>query len=189
MDRCALICIHLWDNKKHHGGANNQKSWRQDKKLITFPGSKTREQPRAPNYQLTLGRGLKALSSPFWQETLRWCAKWVKAHPKSHNHSGLPLLLPASPSVCQYQPRGAISSPTEDLGEVEVEGVICSWKTCIKMWTSSGHKCASKTCGGYWLSLCFTRVCCSSSHTYCNVWSSVSTALRFSCFEDISFPS
>lgn len=58
------------------------------------------------NYQLSLGRGFKALSSPFWQETLRWCAKWVKAHPKPHNRFGLPLLLTPSPSVCQNQPRG-----------------------------------------------------------------------------------
>lgn len=84
---------------------------------ITFLGNKTREQPQATNYQLTLGRGLKALSSLFWQRTLRWCGKWVKAHPKSHNRSGrLLLLLPASPSVCQQQPRGAIPSLTEYFG-------------------------------------------------------------------------
>lgn len=42
---------------------------------------KTREKLQATNYQLHLERGLKALSSPFWQETMRWCGKWVKAHP------------------------------------------------------------------------------------------------------------
>lgn len=43
--------------------------------------AESREQLQATNYQLHLERGLKALSSPFWQETLRWCGKWVKAHP------------------------------------------------------------------------------------------------------------
>lgn len=66
---------------------------------ITFLGYKTRKQfLEATNYKLTLRWGLKALSSPFWQETLKWWAKWVKAHPKSHNHFGLPsssLCLPA----------------------------------------------------------------------------------------------
>lgn len=55
---------------------------------------KTREQLRATNYQLAVERGLKALSSAFWQETLRWCGKWVKAHPSSHNRPFLPHRLP-----------------------------------------------------------------------------------------------
>lgn len=68
------------------------------------------------NYQRSLGRGFKALSSPFWQETLRWCAKWVKAHPKPHNRFGLPLLLTPSPSVCQNQPRGVPQNTVLYLG-------------------------------------------------------------------------
>lgn len=28
-----------------------------------------------------------------------------------------------------------------------------------------------------WTHLCFTRVCCTSSHTYCNVWSSIPASL------------
>lgn len=75
--------------------------------------SKTRELPQATNYRLTLGGGLKALSSPIWQETLRCCAKWVKAHPKSHNRTG--LLLPPFPFICQHQQRGAISSTAQHL--------------------------------------------------------------------------
>lgn len=52
---------------------------RKDKKKKM--NAESREQLQATNYQLHLEGGLKALSSPFWQETLRWCGKWVKAHP------------------------------------------------------------------------------------------------------------
>lgn len=59
--------------------------------------------------------------------------------------------------------------------------------------TSSGHKRASESSGGQRLRVFlaqgghiffFTRVCCSSSHTYCNVWSGVPT---FLCQAPVSF--
>lgn len=124
---------------------------------ITFLRSKTREQPRATNYQLTLGRGLKALSSPFWQETLRWCAKWVKAHPKSHNRSGLPfILLPPSSRRLPTPAEGSDFKSHRILGVAEVEGVRLNRKRralkCEHA-ASSGHSCASESLGGQRLRL------------------------------------
>lgn len=152
---------------------------------ITFLGSKTREQPQATNYQLTLGRGLKALSSPFWQETLRWCGKWVKAHPKSHNRSGLPLLLPPSASTSrgeQFQvPQNTWEMPRwrefDQIAKTHTKMWTCNFiwtQTCVRItWRTTAE---SYLPTGGRMRLCFTRVCCSSSHTYCNVWSSVSTS-------------
>lgn len=74
------------------------RSWgRCETRKTHFFCCKTREQLRATNYQLTVERGLKALSSAFWQETLGWCGKWVKAHPLSYNRPFLSRGRPKSP--------------------------------------------------------------------------------------------
>lgn len=78
MDKSILIAIKM---KRSNAYAGKQKPEEALNMQKTFLCDKTREQLRATNYQLSLERGLKAVSSPFWQETLRWCGKWVKAHP------------------------------------------------------------------------------------------------------------